>query len=76
MKNKAQLRIGIIKEQIMGKAGVVRGFKIQLGNGYIVKRPIQLVCDLEIGAIENDGIENARIRNSYCFIQTQGKCEN
>ena len=23
--------------------------KLKLGNGYIVERPIQLICDLEVG---------------------------
>ena len=28
---------------------VVRGLKVKLGNGYVVERPLQLVCDLELG---------------------------
>ena len=26
----------------------LRGFGLKLGNGYIIERPLQLVCDLEI----------------------------
>ena len=48
IKNKALLNIGRIENEIKGKDGVTRGFKIRLGNGYVIERPIQLVCDLEI----------------------------
>ena len=35
--------------KITGKDGTVRGLKLKQGNGYIVERPLQLVCDLEVG---------------------------
>ena len=48
-KNKAFWKIGRIIKHIQGADGVIRGIKLKLGNGYIVERPLQLVCDLEIG---------------------------
>ena len=33
--------------KIIGKDGTVRGLKLKQGN--IVERPLQLVCDLEVG---------------------------
>ena len=48
VKNKAHWKIGRIVKYIRGSDSTVRGFKIRLGNGYIVERPLQLVCDLEI----------------------------
>ena len=29
-----------------------RGAKLKLGNGYLVERPLQLICDLDIAAGE------------------------
>ena len=49
IKNRAQWKIGRVIGKIIGKDGVTRGLKIKLGNGYIVERPRQLVCDLEVG---------------------------
>lgn len=49
IKNRAQWRIGRVVGRIIGKDGVTRGLKIKLGNGYIVERPLQLICDLEVG---------------------------
>ena len=28
---------------------MLRGFKIQMGSGYVLERPTQLIADLEIG---------------------------
>ena len=48
VKDKALLNIGRIESEIKRKDGVTRVFKIRLGNGYLIERPIQLVCDLEM----------------------------
>lgn len=48
-KNKAYWRLGRIVSYIHGVDETVRGLKLKLGNGYIVERPLQLVCDLEVG---------------------------
>ena len=48
-KNKVTWKIGHVTDPIIGKDGVTRGYKILTGNG----RPLQLVCDLEIGGINN-----------------------
>eukprot|EP00795_Rhopilema_esculentum_P008342 gene8342-14309_t len=55
-KNRAQWRIGRVAGKIIGRDGVVRGLKIKLGNGYIVERPLQLICDLEVGG-ENCAVD-------------------
>ncbi|XP_002734893.1 uncharacterized protein LOC100366659 [Saccoglossus kowalevskii] len=47
-KYRANWKIGRIVDTIVGKDGVIRGYKIKTGSGYIVERPLQLVCDLEI----------------------------
>ena len=44
---KCKWRIGRIEGTVIGKDGVVRGYKVRTGNGYLVKR-VQLVTDLEI----------------------------
>lgn len=49
IKNRAQWRIGRVVGKVIGRYGVIRGLKIKLGNGYIVERPLQLTCDLEVG---------------------------
>ena len=49
VKDKAQLRIAKVEDHVKGKDGVVRGVKLRLGNGYLIERPVQLVCNLEIG---------------------------
>ena len=47
-KDKTQWKLGRVIEKIIGKDGVVRGVKLKLGNGYVVERPFQMICDLEI----------------------------
>ena len=56
IKNQALWRIGRVIGTVAGRDGVIRGLKIKLGNGYVVERPLQLVCDLEIGG-ENDEVQ-------------------
>lgn len=53
-KNRANWRVGRVVDSIVGKDGVTRGYKIRTGNGYIIERPLQLLCDLEIGGASND----------------------
>ena len=48
-KDKALWKLGRVVSNIAGKDGTVRGLKLKQGNGYIVERPLQLVCDLEVG---------------------------
>ena len=48
-KDKALWKLGRVVSKITGKDGTVRGLKLKQGNGYIVERPLQLVCDLEVG---------------------------
>ena len=48
-KNRAYWRLGRVVSYIHGVDETVRGLQLKLGNGYIVERPLQLVCDLEVG---------------------------
>ena len=56
IKNKAQWKIGRIEDYVNGADGTLRGYKIRLGNGYIVERPLQLVCDMEIGHVSTTDV--------------------
>ena len=51
-KDKARWKLGRVVGTVTGKDGAVRGLKLRQGNGYVVERPLQLVCDLNIG-LEN-----------------------
>ena len=46
---KALWKLGQVVSKISGKDGIVRGLKLKQGNGCVVERPLQLVCDLEVG---------------------------
>ena len=48
-KNKAYWKLGRVMGNICGKDKVVCGLKVRLGNGHILERPLQLVCNLEVG---------------------------
>jgi hypothetical protein len=39
LKRSAKWRIGRIEGTVIGKDGVVRGYKVRTGNGYLVERP-------------------------------------
>ena len=52
-KDKALWKLGRVVSKITGKDGTVRGLKLKQGNGYIVERPLQLVCYLEIGGADS-----------------------
>ena len=41
-------KLGKIISKVVGRDGVVRGYKVKTGNGYIIERPTQLIADLEI----------------------------
>lgn len=46
----------------MERTVITRGYKILTGSGYILERPLQLVCDLEIGAeYEGDAEEDTDV---------------
>ena len=51
-KNRETWKNGIIQQKVNGKDGVLRGYKIKTRNGYIIERPVQMVCNLEF---ENKG---------------------
>ena len=54
MKDKALWKLGRVMDKIIGKDRVVHGLKLRQGNGYIVERPLQLVCNLETGGENPD----------------------
>ena len=66
-KHREKWKLGKIVDTIVRKDGVTRGYKIKTGNGYVIERPLQLVCDREIGqedVSENDQDEpGARVIN-------------
>ena len=49
---KPKWTIGKVVSFIKGRDNVIRGFKIKVGSGYTVERPLQLVRDLEISGAE------------------------
>ena len=53
-KNRANWKMGRVINPVVGKDGFTRGYKILTGNGYVIERPLQLVCDLEIGGGSKD----------------------
>lgn len=62
-------------DQIVGKDALVEAKTSQIGIGYFVERPLQLVCDLKIGgeceSDSGDGIarENAAVPRNGDNIQ-------
>ena len=70
-KNKANWKIGRVVNPIVGKDGVTRGYKLLTGNGYVVERPLQLLCDLEIsGASDDSGSSVEDAEHSGGIIET------
>jgi hypothetical protein len=47
-KHRAKWKLGKVVDTIVGRDGIMRGYKVKTGNGYVIERPLQLVCDLEI----------------------------
>ena len=43
---------------------MVRGYKLKTGTGYVVERPVQLVCDLEISGSTDEPILKEKVENS------------
>ena len=63
LKDNQKWKLGKIIKQIKRKDGVVRGYKIKTGNGYIIERPIQLVADLEIGKETSENVTELNDRH-------------
>jgi hypothetical protein len=47
-----------------GVSGVIRGYKIKTGTGYIIEWPLQLVCDLEISGSTDEPVIKDKVDNS------------
>ena len=58
LQKKGRWKLGRIQAEIRGKDGVLRGYKLLTGNGYVIERPLQLVADLEI---QNDTDEQNKV---------------
>ena len=63
-KIKSKWRIGRVVEVIRGRDGVIRGYKIKTGTGYIIERPLQSVCDLEISGSTDEPVIKDKVDNS------------
>ena len=54
VKDRAKWRIARIIKELKGSDHQLRGYELKLGNGYTIRRPIQLVCPLEIKSDINE----------------------
>eukprot|EP00794_Sanderia_malayensis_P020734 gene20734-22765_t len=57
IKNGALWRMGRVVGTVTGRDGDIRGLKIKLGNGYMVERPLKLLCDFGGIGGENDNVQ-------------------
>ena len=57
-KNRGTWKTGIIRQEVHGKDGVLREYKIKTGNGYIIERPVQMVYNLEFENKDNRLVEH------------------
>ena len=51
---KSKWNLGKIVDVIIGRDGVIQGYKIRNNKGYTIERPLQLIRDLEIKTASND----------------------
>ena len=68
--------MGQIEDDIKGKNGIFRGYKIKTRNGYTGRRLLQLICDLEIGGsckTSSQGNEMERDNNHIDSSETDAK---
>ena len=63
-KNQPKWRIGRVVEIIRGRDKVVREYKMKTGTGYVIERPLQLVCDLEISGSTDEPVTESKTDNS------------
>ncbi|CAB3991800.1 Hypothetical predicted protein [Paramuricea clavata] len=70
---KYKWQVGRIVDTIQVKDGVLRGYQIKTGTGYVVERPIQLICDLEIKVCKDNEPSKKRdhIENEMVADQSQ-----
>ena len=57
-KNRGTWKTGIIQQEVHGKDGVLREYKIKTGNGYIMERPVQMVYNLEFENKDNKVVKH------------------
>ena len=75
-KLKSVWKLGRIQDEVIGKDGVVRGYKIKTGNGYIVERPLQLICDLEIPGTCNKSSMASGMQRDNSYMDSIGTDSN
>ena len=75
-KLKSVWKLGRIEDEVIGKDGVVRGYKIKTGNGYIVERPLQLICDLEIPGTCNKSSMASGMQRDNSYMDSIGTDSN
>ena len=63
MKVKGKWKLGRIESRIVGNDGVIRGYKLHTGNGYVIERQIQLIQDFDIDGEETKDDEGKRQLN-------------
>ena len=68
---KPKWTIGKVVSFIKGRDNVIRGFKIKVGSGYTVERPLQLVRDLEISGAEPETTTEPSELNSKSIMLPQ-----
>lgn len=49
-----------IIDKIKGRNGIIRGFKIEFGNKYVVEKPTPIICNLEILSIKEHEEHNEK----------------
>jgi hypothetical protein len=81
-KMKSKWQVGRIVDTIQGKDGVLRGYKTKTGTGYVVERPIQFICDLEIKVCKDnepskkrDHIENKMVADQSHDVESKERSQ-
>ena len=69
-KNRGTWKTGIIQQEVHGKDGVFRRYKIKTGNGYIIERPLQMVCNLEFENKDNKVVKHTLNPDAEEYVPT------
>ena len=69
-KNRGTWKTGIIQQEVHGKDGVLRGYKIKTRNGYITEHPAQMVCNLEFENKDNKVLKHTQNPDAEEYVPT------
>ena len=69
-KNRGTWKTGKIQQEVHGKDGVLRGCKIKTRNGYIIERPVQIVCNLEFENKDNKVVKHTLNPDAEEYVPT------